>query len=88
VAVHSAEALAFLARAPAPYDVVFIDPPFDCGLHAAVLERLAAGWLQRHALVYVEHARERTFVAPDYVLHRQGHTRGVCYQLLVPAPRD
>lgn len=87
VSVQSADALEFLARPPAPYDVVFVDPPFDSGLHEAVLERLAAGWLRPHALIYVEHARDRTLAAPDYALHRQGRTREVCYQLLVPAPR-
>lgn len=52
--VH-ADALAFLAGAPRLLDCVFLDPPFDSTLLAAVAPRLAAGWLAPGALLYLEH---------------------------------
>ena len=55
--VERADALAFLAGAPQPCDVVFLDPPFGAGLlgaAAAALER--DGWLAPAALIYVEYA--------------------------------
>ena len=49
------DALAFLAGAAQPFDIVFLDPPFASGLleeAAALLER--NGWLSATARVYVE----------------------------------
>lgn len=52
--VH-AQASRYLAREPEPFDVVFLDPPFDKpALVAAACERLAAGWLAPGAEVYLE----------------------------------
>lgn len=50
-------ALDFLQRsAKDPYDLVFVDPPYDLGLYAPTLERLVErGWLAAAALVCVEH---------------------------------
>lgn len=53
--VHCADALQFLGRAARPYDLVFLDPPFDSDLAtraAAALE--AGGWLAGDAFVYLE----------------------------------
>ncbi|HEV2286928.1 MAG TPA: RsmD family RNA methyltransferase, partial [Steroidobacteraceae bacterium] len=53
--VERADALVFLAGAPQPCDVVFLDPPFGAGLlgaAAAALEQ--GGWLAPTALIYVE----------------------------------
>ncbi|MGE0580649.1 MAG: 16S rRNA (guanine(966)-N(2))-methyltransferase RsmD [Steroidobacteraceae bacterium] len=49
------DALRFLAGAPRPHDLVFLDPPFDSdliGQAAAALD--AGGWLADGALVYLE----------------------------------
>lgn len=57
---HRGDALAFLAGSagrstPAPFDVVFLDPPFDAGLWGKAAARLeAGGWLAPEAFVYLE----------------------------------
>jgi 16S rRNA (guanine966-N2)-methyltransferase len=53
--VERADALAFLAGTPHPFDIVFLDAPFAGDLlstSAAALER--GGWLTAAALIYVE----------------------------------
>jgi 16S rRNA (guanine966-N2)-methyltransferase len=45
----------FLARPAEPFDIVFVDPPFDQpDLAAAACEELAGGWLAPAASVYLE----------------------------------
>ena len=53
---HRADSLAFLAGRPAaPFDIVFLDPPFGAGLSAAAARRLqSGGWLAPEAFVYLE----------------------------------
>ena len=55
-AVVCADALGWLEHAAvAPFDIVFLDPPYDSGLLAASAAALAArGWLAPDARVYVE----------------------------------
>lgn len=56
-AVVRSDARLYLARTPQPFDLVFLDPPFDSALLpevAALLEN--RGWLAPGALVYVESA--------------------------------
>lgn len=48
-----AQARALAREAPAAFDLVFIDPPFDAGLHGPVLAAVAP-LLAPQALVYVE----------------------------------
>ena len=53
--VERGDALGFLGGPARPFDIVFLDPPFDSGLlaaAAALLERNA--WLAAPAYVYVE----------------------------------
>jgi len=55
--VERTDARLYLARTPRPFDLVFLDPPFDSGLlpeAAALLE--SRGWLAPGALVYLESA--------------------------------
>lgn len=56
VTVHATDARRFLAAAPAaPFDIVFLDPPFGRPeLADAALVRLTAGWLSPAARVYLE----------------------------------
>ncbi|MCA1779715.1 MAG: 16S rRNA (guanine(966)-N(2))-methyltransferase RsmD [Xanthomonadaceae bacterium] len=55
VTVHRAEALAWLRRPVGPFDLVFVDPPFDSDLVGPVLQALARpGLLAAGAQVYVE----------------------------------
>ena len=53
--VEQADALRYLAEASRPFDIVFLDPPYDSqllGRAAALLE--ARGWLKAGVLIYVE----------------------------------
>ncbi|APE31211.1 16S rRNA (guanine(966)-N(2))-methyltransferase RsmD [Halomonas aestuarii] len=50
----TAEAQAFLAGAPSPFSLVFLDPPFHQGLAAPCCAALEAGWLADDAMVYLE----------------------------------
>lgn len=53
--VVEADAVAFLRGEPAPFDVVFLDPPFGSGLLAAAIDALdARGWVMPAGCVYVE----------------------------------
>ena len=60
VTVHCADALKWLGRGapPAPFDLAFIDPPYDLGLVTPACEALEqGGWLSQDALIYVESRR-------------------------------
>lgn len=82
--VHVAheDALAWLRRAPEPFDLAFVDPPFAAGLWAPVLAALEPH-LAADAWLYVESPAD---VVPDpaegWRLHREGRTRDVRYALL------
>jgi len=53
--VERDDALRFLGRAPTPFDIVFLDPPFTAGLLSKAAELLERqGWLAPDALIYVE----------------------------------
>lgn len=53
------DALAYLAGEPRPFDVVFLDPPFDSDLLARVTERLGPGWFNEPAWIYLECAPDQ-----------------------------
>jgi 16S rRNA (guanine966-N2)-methyltransferase len=80
--LHIADASSWLAQAGPPFDIVFLDPPFDASLSSAVLARLRA----RHLLVpggwvYLEQPADAP--PPDnWVLHRSGRAGAVGYYLL------
>ena len=61
----AADALTWLSGPPRPFELVFLDPPFDAELVPEVCARLARGWLKPGAWVYVEHAVERTPDLPE-----------------------
>ncbi len=53
--VVAADAFAFLAGPPEPYDVVFLDPPFARGWLGDLCTLLEdRGWLAPHAWIYLE----------------------------------
>jgi 16S rRNA (guanine966-N2)-methyltransferase len=55
LSVVEGDALGWLARAEGPFDLIFVDPPFDGRLHAPALEALTRpGLLARDARVYLE----------------------------------
>lgn len=54
-----------LARAAAPADLVYLDPPYQSGLAAAALQSLeSGGWLSEATLVIVELAAKEPFTPP------------------------
>ena len=84
VVVH-AEALRWLEGPPAPFDIVFLDPPFDSGpLLTEAMQRLESrGWLSADACIYLEMpAAGGLPVLPDgWLLHRSGKAGAVGYHL-------
>lgn len=56
-----ADALQFLDQPPTPFDLVFLDPPFDSNLLQPLCQRLDKGWLADGARVYLEEDISRHF---------------------------
>jgi len=85
VSVESGDALAWLGRAQvAPFDIVFLDPPYDADLLAAAAAMLVAGdRLAPDARIYVEHrARQPLVGLPDgWQSIRDGKAGEVGYHL-------
>jgi 16S rRNA (guanine966-N2)-methyltransferase len=84
--VSNADALGWLAHAAAdePFDIVFLDPPYDSALLSQVAAALVRGArLARDARVYIEHrARDGLPVLPDGWQHiRDGRAGEVGYHL-------
>ncbi|MGH8611292.1 MAG: RsmD family RNA methyltransferase, partial [Gammaproteobacteria bacterium] len=82
--VH-ADALEWLAGAASPYDIVFLDPPFEPDLLPACCTRLVSKqWLADNALVYVESRKNAPHSGwlSDWRIWRQGSAGGVAYYLL------
>jgi 16S rRNA (guanine966-N2)-methyltransferase len=88
-AVVEDDALAFLAGAPRPFDLVFLDPPFAAGAWEDAAAALDRGWLAPQAFVYVESPADRLPAVPaDWALHRElraGAVRAALYRR-APAP--
>lgn len=54
-----------LGRSPAPFDIVFLDPPWRSGLAVPALESaLQGGWIAPGARIVVELAARETFTPP------------------------
>jgi 16S rRNA (guanine966-N2)-methyltransferase len=85
VTVRQDDALRLLAQGPEaagldPFDLVFVDPPFEKGLVAPVLEHLLGGaWLVLDARVYVEQESRLPVPAGWDVLRERtgGQARGL-----------
>jgi 16S rRNA (guanine966-N2)-methyltransferase len=82
VQVEAADVLAWLRRVPErPFDLVFLDPPFDAALWQDSAGALAP-WLAPQAWVYVELAPSAGFTPPaGWHLHREGGTRDARHHL-------
>lgn len=83
--VQEGDALALLERgnAEAPFDVVFIDPPFTLGAWSKTVDSLVKGrWLAADATVYIEAPADYPLVVPaDWSLHRDKCAGKVAYRL-------
>jgi 16S rRNA (guanine966-N2)-methyltransferase len=83
--VAQGDVASWLQGTPSPYDIVFLDPPFDADLWQATASRLdPGGWLAPNALIYVESPREPSPVVPAaWRLWREtsvGAVRGAVYR--------
>jgi 16S rRNA (guanine966-N2)-methyltransferase len=82
--VECADAVAWMTRcAPARFDLVLLDPPFDAGLQAPALDA-AAPLVPPGGLVYLElpEALAQADVPLEFALARQGRAGAVHYHLL------
>lgn len=85
--VVRADALDFLARrSGAPFDLVFLDPPYHRGLLAPAMQALEArGLLAPRAMIYVESETAPGYdsVPANWRLHRRQESGQVCSSLYV-----
>jgi 16S rRNA (guanine966-N2)-methyltransferase len=82
--VRTEDALRFLERAPQPFDVIFLDPPFASTLLAPVFARLPHGWLAPGAHIYVETPADAQLppLPAGWTLYRSKQAGQVGYHLL------
>ena len=59
VSVIRADALQWLEQDAMPFDIIFLDPPFDADLLQPLCQRLNMGWLADGAHIYLEDAAAR-----------------------------
>jgi 16S rRNA (guanine966-N2)-methyltransferase len=83
VQIVCGDALRYLDGQAEPFDIAFLDPPFDAAAWtpaAAALE--SGGWLAPDALIYVESPRNAPPAMPDnWSPWREGHAGEVRYAL-------
>ncbi len=82
--VAAMDAQSFLSGSPTPFDIVWLDPPFDADLWTELGSRLEQGWLGPAAWLYVESPRGRVPELPKaWMLHREataGEVRHALYR--------
>ncbi|MCG6942324.1 MAG: 16S rRNA (guanine(966)-N(2))-methyltransferase RsmD [Thiohalocapsa sp.] len=83
--VMRADALGWLEKTdPRPFDIVFLDPPFDQRLIGRACELLQRGWLAPKALIYLESAASEPPPLPaGWRVTREGTAGQVRYALAV-----
>jgi 16S rRNA (guanine966-N2)-methyltransferase len=82
---QSHDALKWLAQpATQLFNIVFLDPPFNKGLLAPILELLIKNnWLAPEAIIYIEMERDLDLILPEnWQWIRQEKTRQIKYGLL------
>jgi 16S rRNA (guanine966-N2)-methyltransferase len=82
--VQVEDAARFLGRAPRPFDVVFLDPPFASALLQAAFDQLPKGWLADDAYIYVECPADVPLPAlpAGWIVYRSKQAGQVGYHLL------
>jgi 16S rRNA (guanine966-N2)-methyltransferase len=80
----------FLAGPAQPFDLVFLDPPFEAGLWQEAARRLEeGGWLAPAALVHVESPVDAPLQLPQtWTLHRHARAGAVAHALYRRAAVD
>ncbi len=80
--VERADAMSWMARAaPARFELVLLDPPFDSGLRAPALA-LALRLVSPGGFIYIEADEPVVVVPAGFELHRQSRAGAVYFQLL------
>ncbi|AMN48169.1 16S rRNA (guanine966-N2)-methyltransferase [Steroidobacter denitrificans] len=81
--VHVENAGRFLRRAPRPFDIVFLDPPFESAALPEVCGLLMQGWLAPQAWIYIECAEGTPLLPPpSWQMYRSRRAGQVSYHLL------
>lgn len=83
--VVQADALRWLAGPRAPFDLVFLDPPFAAGLLGNACELLeSGGTLAPHAWIYLEQdaAQEWPPTPANWSAHREGRAGQAAFRLM------
>lgn len=96
VRIEGGDALAWLKRAMSaggegPFQLIFLDPPFDSGLQEPALRLIARlGALAPGGFCYLECPRRAALptLPEGWVVHRSGTAGEVGYHLLHVPPRD
>lgn len=84
IVIRNEEALRFLDGAARPFDIVFLDPPFDSALLGAAASKLEqCGWLATESRIHVESSSKAPLAAlpPSWRLLREGRAGEVRYHL-------
>jgi len=83
VDVVEAEVLSWLSRGAVPFDIVFLDPPFQRGLLQECIERLEHnGWLADSAWIYIESEEGLELALPErWEWYRDKQAGQVSYRL-------
>jgi 16S rRNA (guanine966-N2)-methyltransferase len=81
VEIRTGDALAWLAKVPIDFDVIFVDPPYGKGLVTQTLNLLAPR-LPRHAWVYAESNDPLELQHPQLVAVRKQKAGAVHFALL------
>lgn len=82
--VLHADAITWLGGPSQPFDIVFVDPPFDSGLLPVALRALeSGGWLMPAARIYLEGPAKAgpPELPGGWILHRSGRAGAVGYHL-------
>ena len=83
-----ADALSFLASTPRPFDIVFLDPPYQSELMQPCCTALVEhDWLSPNAYIYIETAIQTELVGlpANWQVLREKTAGQVCYRLLQAA---
>jgi 16S rRNA (guanine966-N2)-methyltransferase len=79
------EAIDYLKNAePQPFDIIFLDPPFNTGLLSAACSLLQEnGWLTANAIVYLEQGRDskKSALPGDWAVSHEKVAGKVSYSL-------
>jgi len=74
-----------LGHAPAPCDIILLDPPYESGLGDTALTRLAErGWIAPHALISIETSRKEAINSDFEALAVRDHGKARLHLLRAP----